>query len=212
MPTPPPALSPTECANFGRHLGAATRNDGHGVESPAGDNPAKELKIRRFLFDRAFFNVTVTRFLQEQQIPFVMPVMFRGRIPKKRRKLRGLHWIRRQNVGCYLHTLKNKKQSVTVSVYVAYRTHKNRKDGKHKQQKLLFAAWRVSGSPREIRELYRTRFGIETSYRQARQARIYTCTRDPHLRLLFVVVWRFCCGMSGCGFTKPCWLKGTEIR
>lgn len=149
---------------------------------------AKELKIRRFLLDRAFFNVTVTRFLQEQQIPFVMPVMFRGRIPKKRRKLRGLHWIRRQNVGCYLHTLKNKKQSVTVSVYVAYRTHKNRKDGKHKQQKLLFAAWRVSGSPREIRELYRTRFGIETSYRQARQARIYTCTRDPHLRLLFVVV------------------------
>lgn len=149
---------------------------------------AKELKIRRFLLDRAFFNVTVTRFLQEQQIPFVMPVMFRGRIPKKRRKLRGLHWIRRQNVGCYLHTLKNKKQSVTVSVYVAYRTHKNRKDGKHKQQKLLFAAWRVSGSPREIRELYRTRFGIETSYRQARQAHIYTCTRDPHLRLLFVVV------------------------
>ncbi len=43
---------------------------------------AKELKIRRFLLDRAFFNVTVTRFLQEQQIPFVMPVMFRGRIPR----------------------------------------------------------------------------------------------------------------------------------
>ena len=42
----------------------------------------KELKIRRFLLDRAFFNVTVTRFLQEQQIPFVMPVMFRGRIPE----------------------------------------------------------------------------------------------------------------------------------
>jgi Transposase DDE domain len=148
----------------------------------------KGLKIQRLLLDRAFFNVLVVQFLQEQEIPFLMPVMFRGRIPKKRRKLKGLHWIRRQKVGCYSHTLRSKKQAVTVSVSVAYRTHKNRKDRKHKQQKLLFAAWRVSGSPQEIRELYRTRFGIETSYRQARQARIYTCTRDPHLRLLFVVV------------------------
>jgi hypothetical protein len=148
----------------------------------------KGLKIRRLLLDRAFFNVSVVQFLQEQQIPFLMPVMLRGRIPEKRRKLTGLHGIKRQKAGCYSHTLKNKKQAVTVSVYVAYRTHKNRKDGKHKQQKLLFAAWRVRGSPQEIRELYRTRFGIETSYRQGRQARIYTCTRDPHLRLLFVVV------------------------
>jgi IS4 transposase len=40
----------------------------------------------------------------------------------------------------------------------------------------LFAAWRVKGSPTEIRERYRKRFGIETSFRQLRQARIYT---DP---------------------------------
>ena len=77
---------------------------------------------------------------------------------------------------------------MTISVCVSYRTHKNRRDGKKKQQKLLFAAWGVRGAPKEIRETYRKRFGIETSYRQWRQARIYTCTRDPHLRLLFFVV------------------------
>ena len=33
---------------------------------------------------------------------------------------------------------------------------------------------------------YRRRFGIETSYRQMRQARIYTCTRSPRLRLFFL--------------------------
>ena len=43
-------------------------------------------------------------------------------------------------------------------------------------------------TPTEIRKRYRQRFGIESSYRQMRQARIYTCTRDPHLRLLFVAV------------------------
>lgn len=71
---------------------------------------------------------------------------------------------------------------------VAYRTYYNRKKRKRGQQKLLFAAWRVRGVPREIRERYRKRFGIESSFRQMRQARIYTCTRNPHLHLVFVAV------------------------
>jgi putative transposase len=37
-----------------------------------------------------------------------------------------------------------------------------------------------------VRETYRLRFGIESSYRQLNQARIRTCSRDPLLRLLFV--------------------------
>jgi hypothetical protein len=151
----------------------------------------KGLKIKRLLLDRAFFSATVTHFLQAEQVPFLMPVMFRGRTIKNKKKKRnptGLHWIKRQKAGRYPHTLSNKTQAASLSIYVAYRTHKNRKDGKRKQQKLLFGAWRVHGSPREIRDLYRTRFGIETSYRQWRQARIFTCTRDPHLRLLFVVI------------------------
>lgn len=146
------------------------------------------LRIKRMLLDRAFFNVPVTAFLQQERIPFLMPVMFRGRPPKKKKPLTGLRWIQRQRAGRYRHTLKNRERTVTLSVYVAYRRHKNRKDGKQKSQKLLFAAWRVGGAPTEIREMYRKRFGIETSYRQRRQARIYTCTRHPHLRLVFLVV------------------------
>jgi hypothetical protein len=146
------------------------------------------LKIRRVLLDRAFFNVPVTEFLQQENLPFLMPAMFRGRKPKKGRPLTGLHWIKRQPAGWHPHTLKNGKRQVTISICVAYRTHRNRKDRKRVQQKLLFGAWRVHGSPTEIRERYRRRFGIEASFRQLRQARIYTCTRDPHLRLLFVVL------------------------
>ena len=146
------------------------------------------LKIRRVFLDRAFFNVPVVEFLQQEHLPFLMPVMFRGRKPKKRRPATGLRWIKQQAAGWYRHTRKNKKREVAVSVCVGYRTHKNRKDGKRMQQKLLFAAWRVSGSPTEIRQRYRKRFGIETSYRQLRQARIYTCTRQPRLRLLFIAL------------------------
>ena len=141
------------------------------------------LKTRCLLMDRAFFNVPVTEYLQQERIPFLMPVMFRGRRPKKPAK-KGLHWIKRQGAGWYKHVLKNGKKEVPISVCVGYRRHRHRKDRKQVKQKLLFGAWRISGSPTEIRERYRKRFGIETSYRQMRQARIYTCAKDPHLRLL----------------------------
>ena len=146
------------------------------------------LKIKRLLLDRAFFNVPVVEFLQAEKLPFLMPVMFRGRRPKKRRPAKGLHAIKLQPAGWYKHTMKNRKRQVTISVCVGYRRHRNRKDRKQRRQKLLFAAWRVHGSPVEIREWYRKRFGIETSYRQMRQARIYTCTRNPRLRLVFVAL------------------------
>lgn len=146
------------------------------------------LKIKRLLLDRAFFNVPVTEYLQQENLPFLMPVVFRGRRPKKKRLTSGLRWIQRQKAGWYGHTLKNGKRQVTLKVCVAYRTHRNRKDKKRVQQRLLFAAWRVHGSPTEIREGYRKRFGIESSYRQLRQARIYTCTRNPRLRLVFVAL------------------------
>ena len=146
------------------------------------------LKFKRVLVDRAFFNVAVVEFYQAEKLPFVMPVVFRGRRPKKGRKLTGLHAIRRKKAGWYKHVMKNKRRTVEVPVCVGYRTHKNRQDGKRVQRKLLFAAWRVKGSPTKIRELYRKRFGIETSFRQLRQARIYTCTRQPRLRFFFIAV------------------------
>lgn len=146
------------------------------------------LKIRRVLLDRAFFTAAVMAFLQEEKLPFVMPVVIRGRAPKKGTPPTGLRWIKRQSAGCYPHVMKHEKQSLKISVYVGYRRHRNRKDGKQRHQKLLFATWRVHGTPTEIRELYRLRFGIETSFRQMRQARIYTCTRNPRLRLFFLAV------------------------
>lgn len=149
------------------------------------------VKIRILLLDRAFFTAAVMAFLQEEQLPFLMPVMFRGRPPKKKNKQvakKSLRWLKRQKAGWYPHTLKHGKELVQISVCVAYRSYYHRKKRKRRQQKLLFAAWRVRGAPTEIRERYRQRFGIEASFRQMRQARIYTCTRNPHLRLVFVAV------------------------
>jgi hypothetical protein len=149
------------------------------------------VKIKLLLLDRAFFSASVTAFLQGEQLPFLMPVVFRGRRPKRRKTKcakKGLRWLKRQKAGWYRHTLKSGKDTATISVCVSYRSYYNRKKRKRRQQKLLFAAWRVHGSPTDIRERYRRRFAIESSFRQLRQARIYTCTRNPHLRLVFVAI------------------------
>jgi DDE family transposase len=149
------------------------------------------VKIRLLLMDRAFFNTPVMALLQGEHIPFLMPVAIGGRRPKKRNSRgvkKGLRWLKRQKAGWYPYTLKNRQEEASFMVCVAYRTYHHRTKRKRRQQKLLFAAWRVRGTPTEIRERYRKRFGIESSFRQLRQARIYTCTRNPHLRLVFVAV------------------------
>jgi hypothetical protein len=145
------------------------------------------VKIKLLLLDRAFFIAPITALLQAEQIPFLMPVMFRGRRSKKRNRVKkGLRWLKRQRAGWYRHTMKSGTDTVKISVCVSYRSYHKGKKRKH--QKLLFAAWRVRGTPTEIRERYRQRFGIESSFRQMRQAKIYTCTRNPHLRLVFVAL------------------------
>jgi hypothetical protein len=146
------------------------------------------LKIKCILADRAFFTAAVIEYFQQERLPFLMPVMFRGRRPKKVKKPTGLQRIKRQPAGWYRHAMKKDKKELTVSICVGYRRYRDRKTKKQKTQKMLFAVWRVHGSPTEIRERYRKRFGIETSYRQMRQARIYTCTRSPHLRLFFMAI------------------------
>ena len=49
----------------------------------------------------------------------------------------------------------------------------------------LCACWGVCRSPTDV---YRLRFGVETSYRQMNQIQIRTSTQNPALRLLFVAV------------------------
>jgi hypothetical protein len=144
------------------------------------------LKIKRLLVDRGFFNVATMEYLQEQRIPFVMPVVMRGRKPKRGQPAKGVRKFAKKKVGWYRHTLKSKGKEVTFSVCVCYKTYLHHRTSKRCKKKLIYAAWGVRRAPVEMREMYRKRFGIETSYRQRREARIKTCTRDPKLRLFYV--------------------------
>jgi hypothetical protein len=146
------------------------------------------VRVRKVLLDRGFFSVAVMRLLQEKNLPFLMPVMFRGRKPKPGRKHTGLRSFLQKPAGWYRYTHGKGPSTVTTRIWVVYKSYRHHRTGQRKAKKLVYASWRVGGRGVTIREDYRKRFGIEASYRQLGQARIRTSTTDPCMRLFFVGV------------------------
>jgi hypothetical protein len=142
--------------------------------------------IRRLLLDRGFFNVAVMQLLQTWDMPFVMPVVFRGRPPKRGKRHTGLRAFKHKAAGWYRHRQHWQGKEAAYNICVAYKSYRHHRTRRRRHQKLVFATWRVRGTPTQVRQWYRKRFGIETSYRQLGQGRIRTSTRDPLLRLFFV--------------------------
>jgi hypothetical protein len=152
----------------------------------------RQVKIKFLLLDKGFFHAAVIAYLNRAKLGFVIPAVPRGRKPKPGRRATGLRALRRKPHGYYQHTLRGKvhgkQRDVTMTICVASRSYRHGKTGQRKRKPLLYAISKVRRNPIAIRELYRRRFGIETSYRQMNQARIRTCTRDPRQRLLFVAL------------------------
>jgi len=149
------------------------------------------IRPRYLLLDRGFCSVVVIRYLQRARYPFLMPLLKRGRKADHPRGASGSRvfalWTK-SGWGRYtLHS--DNKQRATVLVCVKCRNRRGER-GQHGREALLYAygGGLRPGSYSWVRETYRQRFGIETSYRQMEQARIRTSTRDPLLRLLYVGV------------------------
>ncbi len=139
------------------------------------------------LLDRGFYGLEVVQYLKSVHCPFLMPVVHRGR--RSKRPLSELKGTRRflawKRSGWSTHVMDNRKTQTRVNICVACRPPRGRR--RRRPRPLVFAFWGFHPtSPAWVRETYRSRFGIETSYRQMNQGRIRTCSRDPRLRLLLV--------------------------
>jgi putative transposase len=146
------------------------------------------VKVRYLLLDRGFYSVEVVRYLQRSRVPFLMPAKCAGRTPKDPARSTGIrrffHW---KHSGWGQHCWRNPSgQQATVHLCVCCRNLAGRWK-KRGRQPLVYAYWGFRpGDCHWVRETYRQRFGIESSYRQMNQARIRTSSRDPLRRLLFV--------------------------
>ncbi len=148
------------------------------------------LRCQLLLLDRGFYSVSVISYLEHAQVPFVMPVIIRGKKATKDQTAGGTRKYRDwKKSGWDRYELKTKvkgKETKTWFWVCVCCKNLNGKRGKRGRKSFTFAYYGTkSNRAGWFFETYRKRFGIETSYRQMHECRIRTSTRKPELRLLY---------------------------
>lgn len=139
----------------------------------------KGLKIQGVALDSAFDSGDTLLLLQERRLAYSVPL---------RRKGRGRNARNRCFEG--RHRLIRWTEWTTDATRRRVRTRTLLWKGKPKTMVFAFQGWsgdrarNVHQQASRLRQLYRRRFGIETSYRQKNQAQARTTSRDPLYRLL----------------------------
>jgi putative transposase len=146
---------------------------------------AAGVTVRRLLLDRGFNNAGVIRYLHAARQPFVMPQAIHGQAPRSG-ILRGLRALRATHpTGWTTYAWQpDDGRRVRVDLCIVRRRRRDR----HGHRAFVYACWGIRATPQTVYQLYRRRFGIETSYRQLHQGRVRTTSRNPVLRFFFVAV------------------------
>jgi hypothetical protein len=140
-----------------------------------------KFRIRRVFLDKGFCSKPVFKVLGQHKLSYVMPIPVRG----KSGGVRSLFQGKSRKTSYTFHS--PKQGQYTVQAVVVQRYSKGRY-GRHKSKWFAYAVSGLSAGilPAQVFELYRQRFGIESSYRQMNQVRARTSTRNPVIRLLLV--------------------------
>lgn len=142
------------------------------------------LKIRGVTADSAFEGGDTLLLLQERGLAYAIPLRRKGNASNARNRLfdgptdRVHATSRKTDVG---------RRPVSTAVYVWRRRGRTRT-----VMVMAFAGWATATARRPVNRdagrkacaVYRSRFGIETSYRQKNQARAFTTSRSAAYRLL----------------------------
>ncbi len=144
----------------GRHAG-----NGHSRRQMAGVVEAPEQGSLQRL---------ITHSLRKQAMPFIMPV-------RAGRKMAAC-WNSGRHSFTTVHALKSGVESIDLRVQAA----KRREHGRIRSY--YFTVCRVCTSPKQTMQLYRRRFGIESSCRIAEMARARTSSRETAARQLNMFV------------------------
>jgi putative transposase len=141
-----------------------------------------KIKVRRVYLDKGFCAVEVFKTLDRRDMSYIIPIPVLGKSGGVR------HLFQGQCSYFAPYTFDSPASGQYTVQAAAVRRYTK---GKYGRQGIVWFAYAVSGLPRgytpkHVFELYRQRFGIETSYRQMNQVRARTTSRNPVVRLLLV--------------------------
>jgi hypothetical protein len=151
---------------------------------------AAGIKVRFLVLDREFYSVAVIRYLQAARTPFLMPVVCHGRPADHPLGPSGSNVFKQcKKSGWSRYTLTDAtKRQAGVLICIKCRNRRGER-GKQGRGAWIYAYWGIRPKRFDwVKETYRRRFGIETSYRQMNQCRIRTTTRRFEVRFLYVAI------------------------
>jgi putative transposase len=141
-----------------------------------------KIKVRRVYLDKGFCSVPVFKTLARRHLSYIVPIPVRGKSGGVRRLFQGRASYQTP------YTLTSPQHGTYTVTTVVVRRYSKGKAGQHGVRWFVYAVAGLPARmcPTHVFELYRQRFGIETSYRQMNQVRARTTSRNPTLRLLLV--------------------------
>ncbi len=141
-------------------------------------NDAK-VNIEVLCLDRGFYSNDVFSFLQEENIPHIVPVRKHGQELKK--ILRGNH----SRYAQYTMMGTGKPLDLTLAIDVQYLQGRNKKFG---NMNLGYVVYGINWKPRRVYRVYKNRFAIESSYRMRNIVKAKTSSRNVMLRYLLTLI------------------------
>jgi putative transposase len=141
-------------------------------------NDAK-VNIEVLCLDRGFYSHEVFSFLQEENIPHIVPVRKHGRELKM--ILRGNH----SRYAQYTMRGTSGPLDLTLAIDVQYLQGRNKKFGNVNRGYVVYG---IDWNPRRVYRIYKNRFAIESSYRIRNIVKAKTSSRNVVLRYLLTII------------------------
>jgi len=143
------------------------------------------IRVDRLFLDKGFAGTAVIAALTRWGQPALIACPIRGKTGGTRALCQG----RRSYRTAYTFNASTPNAfTANLAVCRAFTTAKRTKRLKRRVEWLIFILVHLDLSPRQARRLYRRRFGIETSYRCARQVRGWTTSANPAYRFVLMAL------------------------
>lgn len=141
------------------------------------------LKPRRLYLDRGFDNNGVVAYLEQQSFPSIIALTIRGKEGGTRALLTG----RRSYRTTYTRSsIQYGEQTFDVVIVCKYSKGRYRRQGAYHFAYIMIGGGKMD--PLQVFQVYRRRFGIETSYRLMNTMRARTTSDAVTLRLFYVAL------------------------
>jgi len=143
-----------------------------------------KIKLKRLWFDKGFASILVYRLLRDYKFTAVIACPARGKEDGE-----GTKALCRGRKGYHsTHTFEHPENGKCTVPVTVVRTWSEDKEGQRQWTYLLFVQLGKKLRPSRVRRGYRSRFGIESSYRCMRSVKGMTTTKNPLLRGLFIAL------------------------